>query len=407
MSEKRVTLAGIGCGFGAGTLTGEGLAALRQAQYIIGAKRMIEQLPEGCTQNRDAAVKSSHILSLIQRSEHTEICVVFSGDTGFYSGTKKLLPLLKEAGIQPRVLPGISSVQAFAAKLGQSWQDWALYSAHGVSCDPVSSVMAASAAGKSAFFLTGGENDPARLCAQLTKAGLGSLSVTAGENLSYPEERIVSGTAADFSAAAFAPLSVLLVQPAPAHDRRTPGIPDDAFLRDKVPMTKQEVRAAVLSKLAITPDDVCWDIGAGTGSVSVELALQGKAVYAVEYKPEACALIQANRERFGAWNLHLVEGMAPEALQNLPRPDAVFVGGSGGNLSWILQAVHEANPQARVCVSAIALETLQIAAKTLGAFYDEVEIVQIAVSRAKSVGNLHLLMAQNPVFLITGVPKIP
>ncbi len=403
--EKTVTLIGMGCGYETGTLTCEGLAALRKADYIIGAGRMVERLPEDCTENRDTAVKAADILALIQQSSCTRICVVFSGDTGFYSGAKGLLLLVKAAGMDIRVLPGISSVQAFAARLGRSWQDWALFSAHGVNCDAVSAVMAASAAGKPAFFLTGGALSPAELCKELSEAGLQNLPVTVGENLSYPEERILSGTAAEMAAMVFPSLSVLLVEPVPRFIRRTPGIPDDAFLRDKVPMTKQEVRAAILSKLAVTPEDICWDIGAGTGSVSVELALQAKAVYAVEYKPEACALIRANRERFGAWNLYLQEGMAPEGLERFPKPDAVFVGGSGGNLPAILQAVYDANPAARVCVSAIALETLGGAMKILSALDYAVEIVQIAVSRAKSAGDLHLLMAQNPVFLITGVPK--
>lgn len=166
-------------------------------------------------------------------------------------------------------------------------------------------------------------------------------------------------------------------------------------------MTKQEVRAAILSKLAAGPDDVCWDIGAGTGSVSVELALQCKAVWAVERKADALALAQANREKFGAWNLHLVEGTAPAVLPQFPKPDAVFVGGSGGKLAAILEAVRQANPQARVCVSAISLETLHTAMERL----EEAEITQISVSRSKNVGQLHLLLAQNPVFLVTGAVK--
>ena len=168
-------------------------------------------------------------------------------------------------------------------------------------------------------------------------------------------------------------------------------------------MTKQVIRAAALGKLAAGPEDVCWDIGAGTGSVSVELALQSKAVWAVERNPEALELLRANRERFRAWNLRLVEGAAPEALDALPKPDAVFVGGSGGELPRILQAVHDANLNARVCVSAIALETLHTALETLTALDWETEVTQIAVTRGKPAGPLHLLTAQNPVFLITGV----
>lgn len=168
-------------------------------------------------------------------------------------------------------------------------------------------------------------------------------------------------------------------------------------------MTKQEVRAAALGKLAVGPEDVCWDIGAGTGGVSVELALQSKAVWAVERNQEALELLRANRKLLCAWKLRIVEGRAPEALDGLPAPDAVFVGGSGGELPRILQAVHDVNPRARVCVSAIALETLHTALTGLTALGYETEITQIAVSRCRPAGALHLLTAQNPVFLITGV----
>lgn len=163
-------------------------------------------------------------------------------------------------------------------------------------------------------------------------------------------------------------------------------------------MTKQEVRAAILSKLAVGPEDVCWDIGVGTGAVSVELALQCRAVWAVERKPEALALARANREKFGAWNLRLIEGSAPAILEDFPKPDAVLIGGSGGELPGILQAVRRANPEARVCVSAISLETLHAAAAELR----DPEVTQISVSRSRPAGQLHLLLAQNPVFLVTG-----
>ena len=108
-------------------------------------------------------------------------------------------------------------------------------------------------------------------------------------------------------------------------------------------MTKQEIRSAILTKLAVTPQDICWDVGAGTGSVSVELALQGRSVWAVERQAEACELIRKNRAKFSAWNLHLQEGTAPEACETLPAPDAVFVGGSGRRLQEILTLVVRRN----------------------------------------------------------------
>lgn len=394
-----VTLMGIGCGTEA-TLTGEVRRELEQARLIIGARRMLEDLPPHGAETR-IAYKAADILEMIQQTSVERVCVVYSGDTGFYSGAKSLLPLLQEAGIEARVMPGISSVQYFAARLGQAWQDWHLVSAHGVDCDPVGAVMQ----GKPAFFLLGSADGPARLCQTLTEAGLGALTVTVGENLSYENETICTGTAAVFAERIFAPLCVMLTDAAPIYPRRAGGIPDEEFIREQVPMTKQEVRCTVLAKLAVGPEDICWDVGAGTGSVSVELAHHSAQVWAAEKKPEAYALAQKNREKFRAWNLHLVQGDAPDVLEDFPAPDAVFVGGSGGELEEILCLVHRKNPRARVCVSAIALETLATAARVLDELGYNTEICQMAVSRTRAVGSLHLLMAQNPVFLITGVQK--
>ena len=257
--------------------------------------------------------------------------------------------------------------------------------------------------GRPAFFLTGGADGPARLCLAFAEAGLGGLPVTVGERLSYPDERVVCGTAGSFSHRKFDSLSVLLAEAAePSAVRRTPGFADEAFLRGNVPMTKQEVRAAALAKLAIRPGDTVWDVGAGTGSVCVEMALAARwgRVYAVERQPEACGLIRQNRERFGAWNLTVVPGRAPEALAELPAPDAVFVGGSGGELADILTAAMERNPAARICVSAVTLETLAAATAALTAAGREAEVCQIAVSHARAAGRYHLLTAANSVFLI-------
>ena len=217
-----------------------------------------------------------------------------------------------------RVLPGLSSVQLLAAAVGRPWQDWKLVSAHGRVCDPVAEVLSHP----QVFFLTGGGDSPATLCAKLTAAGLGAAHALVGENLGTPAEAIRFGLARELAEQTFAPLSVLLIEREALPSRRTPGLPDDAFIRGAVPMTKQEVRAAALAKLAVTPTDTLWDVGAGTGSVSVELALAAPAgqVYAVECDPEACILIQKNREKFAAYNLTLIEGKAPKALDDAACP---------------------------------------------------------------------------------------
>lgn len=394
----QVTLIGLGGGTGE-TLSAEGRRALEQAELVLGAERLLENLPEIENQKRAAATKSAELFALLTKSDAKRPCVVFSGDTGFYSGASGLLALLREAEIPCRVLPGLSSVQLLAARLGEPWQDWTLCSAHGTPCDPVAALMA----GRPAFFLTGGKTTPASLCREIKDAGLGALRVAVGEKLACPDERVVTMTAAECAERTFAPLSVLLVEAAPRPFERSGGIPDDAFLRGEVPMTKQEVRAAILAKLAVRPEDTVWDVGAGTGSASVEFALaarRGRA-YAVEYRDEALALIEENRSRFGAWNLRVVRGKAPEALSSLPAPDAVFVGGSEGRLREIVDAALSKNPDARLCVSAIALETLSAALDIFNSHGLDAELTQIAVSRARPDARLHLLLANNPVFLVT------
>ena len=394
----RVTLAALGGGTPE-ALTSECAAALREAEYILGARRLLDHLPRGCTQNRIAAVRPEELLAaILERGGNC--AVVYSGDTGFYSGVRTLLPLLEERGVPARVLPGISSVQLLSARLGRPWQDWVLASAHGTECNVIHAV----SQGKPAFFLTGGALGPAEICRRLVLAGLSGLGVTAGENLSYPEERITAGTAEELAERQFAPLSVLLAEAAPRPPRRCPGFRDEAFLRGAAPMTKQEVRAAALAKLAVRPGETFWDVGAGTGSVSVELALaaEGGRVFAAECESEACGLIRANREKFRAWNLQLVEGRAPAALEALPAPDGVFIGGSKGALEEITALALARNSRARICIAAIALETLSAASAALARHGIEAQVTQIAVSRSRPAGRLHLLAANNPIFLITG-----
>ena len=394
-----VTLIGMGSGQPE-NLTLQGLAALRQADLILGARRLLAVLPAGCTENRAAAYRPDEVAELLQASGAENAVLVYSGDTGFYSGASSMMEKLEALGVRARVLPGLSSIQLLAAALGRPWQGWNLVSAHGRTCDPVAECMQ----GRPTFFLTGGSEDPATLCAQLEAEGFEDVQGVVGQCLGTPEEKLFRGSVKELAAGRFNSLSVLLVEAAEVLPRRAPGLPDEAFERGDVPMTKQEVRAAVLAKLAVRPEDILWDVGAGTGSVSVELALAAPRgrVYAVECRPEGCALIKANREKFRTRNLVLVEGLAPDALSDLPAPDAVFIGGSKGSLAAIVDAALDKNPDARICVSAIALETLSAAVAALTAKGRTVQVSQIAVSRAKAVGGLHLMMAQNPIYLITG-----
>ena len=391
-------LALIGCGCGRESRTAEADRAIREAELLIGPARLLREVPEAA--DRIEANTPDEMLKAAFCSGREKAAILLSGDSGFYSGARLLiqkLPKTMEDDVE--LIPGISSMQAFAARLREPWQGWRLCSAHGVECDPVSEVCH----GKPAFFLTGGKQSPQNLCRQLTEAGLGFLQAAVGENLGSAAERIRRGAAEKIAEEEFAPLSVLLAEAAPGREMRTPGIPDECFLREKgIPMTKQDVRAVALAKLGVKPEDTCWDIGTGTGGIAVELALQAKRVYSVECDRKAMKLAEKNRKAFGAWNLRLIYGRAPEALKGLPKPDAVFIGGSGGGLNEILSAVTEANPQARICVSAVTIENLSRGVETMRALGLLPEITQLSVSRGHEAGGLTLMQAQNPVTLIVG-----
>ena len=390
----KVTL--IGCGCGPDSLTAEARHAIEEAELLIGPARLLESVA-GSAKHVEA-VSAQEIRTVLDMEACERICVLFSGDCGFYSGAQHLLPMLPDC--EWELLPGISSMQLFAARLALPWQNWKLCSAHGRDCDPVAAVCD----GRPAFFLTGGRLGPAELCRLLSEAGLGALQVSVGEMLGTASERILHGTAADLAGHPFSPLCVMLADAAPQPWRRSPGIPDSEFLREeKIPMTKQETRALILSKLAVLPEDCCWDIGAGSGSVAVELALQAKSVWAVERDECALELLKRNRERFGAWKLRPVAGTAPDVLCELPKPDVVFIGGSGGNLNAILRAAAGRNPSLRICVSAIAPETLIQAYEGLKELGFQTELTQISVARSRPAASLTLMLAQNPVWLITGI----
>ena len=206
----------------------------------------------------------------------------------------------------------------------------------------------------------------------------------------------------------FADLSVLLAEnPRPvARPWNSPGLPDGVFRRGEVPMTKEEVRAVSVCKLRLQSHHVVWDVGAGTGSVSLECALACPAgrVYAIEKNPAAAALLEENKARLGAYHLTVVSGAAPEVLRDLPAPDRVFLGGTSGSLEEILTLVFEKNPAARVVCTAVTLETVGEAAR-LFASLEEADMVQLSVTRTRTAGRYHLMDAQNPVWIFSGEGK--
>ena len=285
---------------------------------------------------------------------------------------------------------------AFAASLGISWDDAALISLHGRNSNLIFSVCT----NKKTFVLTGGDQTVAEICRKLCTYGLGDLEVTVGENLSCPDERIVRSKASVFTDSKFGSLSIILIENPDAVRQIRQGIADDEFIRGDVPMTKSEVRSISVSALRLKSDSVVWDIGAGTGSVSVECALAAYegSVFAVEKDTDAVELIRQNRIRFRTDNLEVVQGLAPDALKELPAPTHAFIGGSSGNLKEIVSVLLKRNLDVRIVINTVTLESQTEAFECARKFgFRTVESVTVNVSRTRSVGHYHMQSAQNPV----------
>ncbi|MBQ4353809.1 MAG: precorrin-6Y C5,15-methyltransferase (decarboxylating) subunit CbiT, partial [Clostridia bacterium] len=254
------------------------------------------------------------------------------------------------------------------------------------------------------FALTGGGNTVDVICKKLCDYGFGELPVTVGERLSYPDETITSGTAAELCERHFDSLAVMYIEHPDAVRRHRHGIPDEEFIRGDVPMTKSEVRTISMAKLDLPTNAVVYDIGAGTGAVSVECAWAAYdgQVYAIEKEADAAELIRQNKVKFRTDNLHVIEGLAPDALSDLPAPTHVFIGGSSGNLREILAVLLEKNPDVRIVLNAVTVETQTEAAECAKEFgFMEYETVSVNIARSRKVGRYHMMTAQNPVSVIT------
>lgn len=395
--SQKISLVGIGMG-AEKTLTLEGKKALNEAELLIGAKRMTEavQKPGQMVLHE---YRSEKIVEYIrEHPKYRTVAIALSGDVGFYSGAKKLINQL-DGNVE--VICGISSVVYFMSKIGLSWDDAKIVSAHGRNCNLISLIRH----NPKVFSILGTEDGVAVLASRLVYYGMGDVTLYVGENLSYENEKIFHDKATNLTEYRGDALSVVTA----CNEKATPlsavhGISDGEFLRGKAPMTKEEVRTVSLSKLRLSEDSVCYDVGAGTGSVSVEMALRAwmGQVYAIEKKEDALALLKENKKKFAVDNLAIIPGVAPEAMTELPAPTHAFIGGSSGNMQDIINLLLEKNPKVRIVINCITLETVTEAMNAIRDFgLEDVDIVQLAAARSKSIGRYHMMMGENPIYIIS------
>lgn len=390
---KHISIVGIG--MGTDTSTQAGLQAVQDAEALVGAQRMLDAFA-ALQKPAYAEYIPNRVSDVISASEHARFAVLVSGDTGFYSAADSLTAAL--AAYDVSLIPGVSSLSYFFAKLHRPWQDAKLVSCHGRDANLIDAVRR----NRLTFALTGGNANA--LAVRLADAGFGGLTAHVGENLGAANERIFTLPVSELQDAGVGPLAVLLIENPDFDSRVRFGIPDDEFVRSDVPMTKSEVRAVTLSRLSLRPGDIGCDIGAGTGSVTVEMALAAyeSRVFAVDRNEEALALVRQNCKAFHIGNVSPIRGDAPDALAGLPRLDAAFIGGSGGHMRDIVSTLLLNNPDIRIAVNAIALESAVAAVDVFRENGLAPEIVQIGCARGKAAGALHMMTAQNPVFIVSG-----
>lgn len=383
-------------GFGPGD---ERLQSTKTKEILSSAQRILSTSRISQSDNQIENIKLSELLTELRRPQTGITVVLVSGDCCFFSISKQLVNEFSNI-YDIELVSGISSIQYFSAKLAVTYDDALITSMHGRDGRIVPKVCY----NKKVFALTGGDFKAHDICSSLWESGLGNVKIWVGEKLSYPNERIVHGTASELKELIFDDLSVMYIENTEAQNPYLP-LRDDDFIRRDVPMTKEEVRWLTLQKLQLSQYDIVYDIGAGTGSVSIEMARKvcNGFVYAIENKAEAYELILENRKKHGAYNLSVIKAKAPDGMAYLPIPQKVFIGGSSGNMDEIVKCVVDRNSDVRIVANAI---TLQSISQILQSFekhgLTNIDTICVNISKSKKLGTYDMMMAQNPVYIVTG-----
>ena len=391
---QNVVVIGIGDN-GADSLSREALRRVAAAEVLLGGERHLAFFADHPAEKVAIRDNLKEIAARLQ-AESRPVVVLASGDPLFYGIAGYLATKIGRDRLE--ILPNISSMQLAFARVKESWHDAALVSCH---AKPIDDALDVIRDAKKVGVFTDHENTPSRIARELLKAGIGGFRAHVCENLGGADERVSSWDLEELTGQSFSPLNVLVLAKkaeAPAFQRRdwTIGIPEEAFYQRqplKGLITKTEVRVLSLAKMRLRPSNVVWDIGAGSGSVSIEAALLGAKVWAIEKNKEDCEIIRRNIEKFDVPQVAVVHGTAPAALAELPAPDAVFIGGSGGEMSELVRLCRERLlPGGRLVANVATLENLAQAPS------HDVTLVQI--SRTRPILNLHRFEAINPVFIV-------
>lgn len=382
------------------------LELIDQAELLIGGERQLALFPDFSGDKIVVGANPSVVVGNL--AQETRITVVLaSGDPLFFGIGRLLLRNLPAERLE--FVPNVTSIQYAFSKIRVPWDDAVFVSAHGRG---VKGAVDRIVSNDKAAVLTDAVNTPAAIAQELIDRGRDGYAAYLCENLGAAEERIIETDVKGLVDIVAAPLNVLILikeyESADAQYVPTLGIPDDQFATMRKLITKEEIRVVTLAKLKLRHDMTLWDIGAGSGSISIEAdhLLPNGRIFAIERNEDCRAFIKENLGKFNTRNVTLIEGDAPECLDDLPDPDRVFIGGSGGQLWKILEIANRRLPaDGRIVLNAITLDTLTSAIEFFDNSGYEVEVTTVNISRTRPLTDYKMFEAYNPVFILSAVKE--
>lgn len=388
---------------GSGALSNEARRAFESAASIIVSPRLMDiaRANDSFAPFIDKCIVLEHVTDTIAqiRQAQDNIAVIATGDPLFFGIGRKILDEFADRKIE--IIPALSSIQLACARVRIPWHDALFVSLHGPSVrkwkrEDLSMLLETHS---KLIILTGGENTPRAIAGQFDQSAV--LYVL--ERLGYEDEAVIKGSPSEIAGRDFSSPN-LMIALGPKSTSAVMGLSENEFRHERGLITKDEIRAVALHKLTLPREGVLWDIGAGSGSVSIEAKRIAPSldIYAIEKDPSRAGDIRYNAHALKTSAVNIIEGLAPSALTTLPAPDRVFVGGSGGDLSEIISHVSDRMEHGVIVVTTILIENTNEALTALKSAGFEVDAVSISVSRAEPLEGKTYMKAMNTVFVITG-----
>lgn len=405
MAEAKVYIIGV-APEGAASLSPAARRLLARAELIFGGERLLRLFPALTAEKVVIKNNLAELADMIKANLGVRrMAVLASGDPDFFGIARYLTIRLGKEAIE--IVPNISAMQVAFARIKESWDDAALVSVHS---RPIEDIVETVRVNSKIGIFTDDKNTPTQIARVLRRQGIDDCRVYVCQDLGSQKEQIISTNLARLSKARrLSPLSTMILIKEAKESLNGPlfGMPDDRFRQREGNslITKQEVRAVSLAQLALNENSVVWDIGAGSGAVSIEASLLAKrgTVFSIEKNPKDIAIVRENIRRFRRYNIKVVKALAPDKLDELPDPTAVFVGGSGGKMKAILDSVcRRLKPGGRIVVNVATLENLHRAIGGLEANGFSAETTLVNIARSQDISDLTRLEPLNPIFIITG-----